>query len=333
MMIILKNVLKSIKNDFLKPEYENRQILSRKYAFNNKVSCVIYYNNILHTCEVGFSFKSENNIINKFPKWKGINYKISLVEDINCEENYIIFQQLEDYDIKIFITVMQDLIDNISMCKNLNDIPKIIIKILVKWKRFFSINNQVVLSEANQQGLYGELVFLLNLIEAYGERSLLFWTGYNSETHDFYVYKNAVEIKTTSSEYNIATISNKYQLDTNDVIGNLYLMFISLKKSLVDGETIPDIINKILNKISDDELRENFEEMLFKYGYINSSADLYTHRFRIREVIYYDIEDGFPRITKDLISNKIVNVTYKLDLNGCEDFIIQENDFIRKLKE
>lgn len=335
-MNFLSKIFVEIINDFTKEEYKNQHILSRKYVFDNSIVCIMYYNNRLSTREVAFRLPKDFNssVVSKFPNWKGINVVLSNIDYEKDNEIFIVFQQLPNYDSFIYETVIQDLIDDLLACIDTRTIINVIGKALTKWKQFFVMNNEAIMSDVKQQGLYGELILLNKLVKKYGDKALGFWTGCNGETHDFYINGDAIEVKTTSSNNgNVATISNEYQLDNNDVSGELYLMFASLRRSKTDGETVPEIVKRISDQISDIEAIEIFNEMLFKYGYIKNLSEFYQIGFREREIRFFHIKEDFPKITKSSIANNIGSVSYVINLDACDRFLVLESKFINRLKE
>jgi predicted AAA+ superfamily ATPase len=98
---------------------------------------------------------------------------------------------------------------------------------LGKWKKFFALNTEIIMSEQMQEGLYGELLVLQKLIYKFGEEAVSYWSGADKETHDFYINGSAVEVKTTASKSTEKIrISSEHQLNPSDVVGTLSCMLI-----------------------------------------------------------------------------------------------------------
>lgn len=335
-MNYLSNIFNDIINDFTKEEYSNQRILSRRFVLDNDIIFIVYYNNNNHTKELAIRINKNFNkdVVLKYPNWNGIDVVISEIKSGSDEGFYLAFKQLEDSDENIYDAILEDIIENVKLIQSYQQVINTVGKVLVKWKQFFNIHNELVMSDIRQQGLYSELIFLEKLIDVYGEKALNFWSGCNFETHDFYISGDAIEIKSTSANNTSnVTISNEYQLDNNDVNGDLYLMFVTLRKSLSDGETIPLLVQRILNKLQSSTSLEIFEEKLFKYGYLLRNPKIYKIGFVIRDIKYFEVSDEFPSITKAKLPNVISNVSYKLNLNGCDRFTILQESLIERLKE
>lgn len=329
-MISLINVLEDIKNDFVKEQYRNSNILTRRFVLikGNVISVSLNKNTDL--CELGIDIPEETTSeeLNSFPKWKGMEGKDNIVTEKEGIKRVLSFEQLGGYDQVIFINVMQD------VCENLEHVDKNVCvstvkRTLQKWSVFFQFEKDYVLSANVQQGLYSELSVLEKMIKQNGNKALAYWTGYNSESHDFYIGKDAVEIKSSSAKGpEKVKISNEYQLDDTGVIGLLYLLYISIKKSEADGEMLPEIIERIMLQL-DYSQKEMFKEKLFKVGYVYSMPELYTYHFRVREESCFMVKDNFPRIIPKNISKGIGTVEYVVSLDACRSYMIEIESFYK----
>lgn len=332
----LSSIFNEIKKDFNKEEYKRQKSLSRRFIFDNGIVFIAYFNNYFKSKEISVRMPNsyDKSVVSKFPNWKGIDLSIIKIDYGSDKGIYISFQQLSGYDDNIYDTVIEDMLKNLENATDERQSINVIGKVLVKWKQFFVMQHELVMPEIKQQGLFGELLFLEKMIHKYGNKALGFWSGCNAETHDFYISGDAVEVKTTSvNSANKVTISNEYQLDNNDIAGKLYLVFIALRKSESDGETIPILVERIINKLTTNESLEIFEERLFKYGYLLKCPEMYKIGFSKREIRYFQVNNKFPKLTRAVIPKGITNVNYILNLDGCDEFVILEEELICELKE
>jgi len=329
-MISLNSIVEDIKEDFKKPQYVNSVALSRRFVLANDNIVTVAFNKNTMLCEVAIEIPNETSLdeLNALPKWKGMEEKSTIVPDGGRMSRYLSFNQLDGYDSSIFITLMQDVCDEIDKV----GIEKCIATIkatLQKWSIFFQFDRDYVLSANAQQGLYGELWFLEKMILKYGAKALSGWTGYNLEAHDFYYGKDAIEVKTSSAKGpEKVKISNEYQLEDSGVSGVLYLLYISMKKSEVDGERLPDITNRIMRLLDENQIHA-FKENLFKVGYVYMMPELYKYHFKVREESFFTVKDGFPRITSKNISKGIGAVDYVLSLDACRSYMIETEAFFK----
>ena len=329
-MISLTNILEDIKNDFVKEQYRNSIVLTRRFVLAKGNVISVSMNKNTDLCGIGIDIPDETTYeeLNSLPKWKGMEGKDNIVTEKTGTKRVLSFEQLEGYDQTIFVNVMKDVCDNLEFVDKRGGVSTIKYT-LQKWSVFFQFEKDYVLSANVQQGLYSELTVLEKMIKKNGNKALAYWTGYNSESHDFYIGKDAVEIKSSSAKGpEKVKISNEYQLDDSGVMGLLYLLYLSIKKSEVDGEMLPEIVERIMIQL-DCSQKEMFKEKLLKVGYVYSMPELYTYHFRVREESCFMVKGNFPRITPKNIHKRIGAVEYVVSLDACRSYMIEIESFYK----
>lgn len=329
-MISLTNILEDIKNDFVKEQYRNAIVLTRRFVLAKGNVISVSMNKNTDLCGIGIDIPDETTYeeLNSLPKWKGMEGKDNIVTEKTGTKRVLSFEQLEGYDQTIFVNVMKDVCDNLEFVDKRGGVSTIKYT-LQKWSVFFQFEKDYVLSANVQQGLYSELTVLEKMIKKNGNKALAYWTGYNSESHDFYIGKDAVEIKSSSAKGpEKVKISNEYQLDDSGVMGLLYLLYLSIKKSEVDGEMLPEIVERIMIQL-DCSQKEMFKEKLLKVGYVYSMPELYTYHFRVREESCFMVKGNFPRITPKNIHKGIGAVEYVVSLDACRSYMIEIESFYK----
>ena len=329
-MISLTNILEDIKNDFVKEQYRNSIVLTRRFVLAKGNVISVSMNKNTDLCGIGIDIPDETTYeeLNSLPKWKGMEGKDNKKKKKTGTKRVLSFEQLEGYDQTIFVNVMKDVCDNLEFVDKRGGVSTIKYT-LQKWSVFFQFEKDYVLSANVQQGLYSELTVLEKMIKKNGNKALAYWTGYNSESHDFYIGKDAVEIKSSSAKGpEKVKISNEYQLDDSGVMGLLYLLYLSIKKSEVDGEMLPEIVERIMIQL-DCSQKEMFKEKLLKVGYVYSMPELYTYHFRVREESCFMVKGNFPRITPKNIHKGIGAVEYVVSLDACRSYMIEIESFYK----
>lgn len=336
-MNYINEMYRNIEADFILPIYADKKKLSRSKILENSIRTIFFVDKDRRTREFGVKLEKNYSIeiINSLPKWNGIEICVERMHDYE-QDTYdcIVFQQLDDYEKYIFEIIVDDIYNALNCLSNTEKITATIMGILIKWKKFFLIQQEIKMSEIKQQGLYGELVLLEKLTEKYGGQAVYWWTGCNMETHDFYVDSNAIEVKTTCAKgpYKI-NISSEFQLDSLDVNGTLFLQFYVLRKSETDGERLPEIIIRIKDMLMGQQnCIDELSSKLFKYGYIERHPELYNIGFKQREIYNYEIREKFPKITCRDLPAGIGGITYTLSLSSCEQFHINEDYMYMRLK-
>ncbi|MCY4556404.1 MAG: PD-(D/E)XK motif protein [Chloroflexi bacterium] len=154
------------------------------------------------------------------------------------------------------------------------------------------------LTEHQELGLYGELVILGNLIDSVGERSAIgSWRGPAREEHDFGLGEFDVEVKTTLSEDRSHRISSLTQLEPSPE-RDLWLVSMQLTTSGVCGTTLPELIERTMNRLSDPASKAQFADRLAGAGWDPDHSHLYTRTFVQRSpALAFRVTHEFPAIT------------------------------------
>ncbi|WHH57176.1 PD-(D/E)XK motif protein [Petroclostridium sp. X23] len=332
--MLLTNIFEDISQDFDKLQYQNAKVLSRRFVFQNGCAILVNLHKESKLGEVGYLLPDSYNIteLKEMPKWKGMEQRISTIAENGNSKQYLFFSQLQGYEPRIFLILMQDIIDIIDECEDFSKLVLSMRLVLNKWNSFFQDKKELVLSENKQQGLYGELYVLEKLIALKGNGALKCWTGFNAEAHDFYIKSNALEVKSSSAKGpdNIS-ISSEYQLDDSGLLGRLFLIYLKLKKSTQDGETLPVIVERIVSRLGITD-KTDLIDKLFKVGYIYQFPELYNFHFVLRDESCYEVKEGFPRIIPKTLSKGIGCVDYVVSLDACSQYQIAIESFYKEVK-
>lgn len=298
------------------------KIISRKIQLNNGISMVFSINQSTLNRSLYISVGKQIGMFTT-PNWKGVEIsfaKLNAYDDLV----YLALEQQTGSETYIFESIIDDIKTTIEKVEDEAHAINELKKVLNKWEKFFLVESSLKLSAEKEIGLIGELFFLTELIGLLGSDSINYWTGSEGEIHDFYTHKNAIEIKTTTSQmpYKV-TISNVHQLDEKDVVGELFLRFYAFRKSSTDGIKIPDVIDNIRLLLAKDKNNlDKFENKLTRYGYNELGRHLYTDGFFIRDNKCFQIKGDFPRIISRDLKNGIGDLKYSIAINSCSRFEI-----------
>ena len=80
-------------------------------------------------------------------------------------------------------------------------------------------------------------------------------------------------------------------------------------------------------------LANEFLLKLAKVKYFEIHKDEYTQKYSVDKANYFEVRDDFPYIKKVEIPDELsdLSITYKIDLEKCEDFRINEEQLINKI--
>lgn len=330
-------IYQEIISDFKRPENSNSLLLNRSILLKNKIRIVyiVTAKDMQRTIAIMLPESCKKEPLSLFPKWYGIEFSYNYIteyQNINNENEYIIISQSKNYDSGIFEIIADDISNQLEKINTKQEMFSCLFNTLNKWKKFFTLNSNILMSEQKQEGLYGELLVLKKLIYNFGNEVISCWSGADKETHDFYINSSAIEVKTiTAKSIEKIKISSEYQLDPKDVDNTLFLYVNMVRKSNTDGETLSVIIESIQNRLSE-PYKSLFLDKLFQYGYIPSCEEKYTVGFHLRTYRVYIVQSNFPNIVPDKIDKGISEVTYSLDLNVCTECTTTWDDAIKILK-
>jgi hypothetical protein len=225
----------------------------------------------------------------------------------------------EDF-LDIFYYFCDDLVRS-SMEVSVSEGLDFIINRYEKW-RVFSKNNLTHLSEMSIKGLIGELLFLKHAFTLYCSQSeaISAWTGTEPTKKDFTFNDYWYEIKVSSNQQ--VTISSFDQLESKY---NGYLVVTRFEKLSPKGMGISlnKLVEDILSQISLQTDRDSFFIKLIDADYYKS--DYYDDFiYQVIETNLYEINEKFPKIEKDKLDNRIVEVKYTIDLTGLKNIPLED---------
>lgn len=287
---------------------------------------------------IAFSYcKSVKVSVESFKKLKELNVK-SVPDSTYGTNNLLIIQLISKVNRDVFACLCDNLINVIKDARTEHDAVRVVVNQLECWQALFDKVALGGISLSEQQGLYGELVYLGKLINCHilsKIDSLKIWVGVDKAMRDFQGAGWAVEVKTSSTNNaGEITINGKRQLDEM-LLENLFLFHLSLEVSRMNGETLNDKVDEIRALFSDDAMAlNNFNAKLFEAGYIDSQRWLYEDRcYKTRAEHIYHIANEFPRIKERELRNGINDVVYTIDVSICDEYLLSESEHFKVIQE
>jgi hypothetical protein len=268
---------------------------------------------------------SEVKFPKKIPKLKGIDVLLPFTGDDGKTRLILRLNNREDWD--IFHSLCLDLLGATNECGSEESVVAVIIHRLERWHVFLKRNRTKMLTEPEQKGLIGELLFLRDyLLQRFSiSEALSFWQGPLDAPQDFCIGETAVEVKCQlGTSKPLIRISSINQLHTQ--LERLYLFVVTLGKSYQTADNVinlPIIINEIRESIQkiQPSASDVFEVLLLNAGYMDLE-EYSSYFFVISGYKFYEVTDDFPRLYPASIPDGIANVTMDLMLEKCSKFII-----------
>ena len=240
--------------------------------------------------------------------------------------------EITDWD--IFYILCEDLLQSSDSSQNQKSMLNIVYNRLLRWQKLFRKFGKKLLSDAEQQGLIGELYFLKNhLLNTFSDtEALSFWRGPFGEQQDFGLGNIAIEVKSkqgTSAPY--IQISSMDQLDCQ--LESCFLYVVTLKsapKSISEAFSLNKIIEDIKSSLNDSNDIDVFENLLAEAGYMDL-PEYSEKNYLISNESVFEVKDGFPRLQAKDIPTGVISVQYKIEIKECKPFSVTLEEFSKRV--
>lgn len=248
--------------------------------------------------------------------------------------SYFVITMEKDYLLEFFYTFCCYLDDEFtSTNKSLGSVIKDVTK---KWKELTKEQRSI---KELEKGLLGELWFLSNLVENFGQNYIKYWRGFGGDRHDFRIKDSEFEIKTTSSDTRQHYISSINQLEPSlDCNLSLISIQIAPTKSEKNSISVVKLINKIESGLTHFNL-SLFHSNLIEYvsEEINFIKKLNTKYVFSSTPMIINVDENFPKISnqeflKLKYHERISDLKYRLNVEGIGQSISNQ-EFQKVIKD
>lgn len=198
---------------------------------------------------------------------------------------------------------------------------RIVIQHLQRWQDILKAGRSRLLSEAEQVGLFGELVMLRDVFleNLRPSEAVMCWTGPFPDEQDFGYSGSIVEVKTTrSTKDSNFSVSSFDQLDTSS--GNLSLVFQTVAifdDSPPNALTLNELVQSIQEQLGDNLSAIN--ELLTRLKLMRYDPDPeYDKRsFVLVSRRFFEVTGDFPRIERSDLRPGISKGSYTVQVEAC----------------
>ena len=260
-------------------------------------------------------FQSETATLERrFPLLKGIA--------IEPSKDRLLLRLLENNDVEIFTTLCWSLIERTRQITSKNQVVDVIVSHLERWQRFLGRADSGLLSDQEVRGLLGELTFLENeLLTRFGSEAVNFWHGPSGHPQDFAICTTLFEVKSRlAGAAPVLTISSAEQLWHES--GDLYLVAYTIGQAnehAVSAVSLASVVARIRLTLAGSPLVDHFEDRLMQIRYFDHPE--YDRKYYlISPPDFYEVRDGFPRITADAVPQGVRKVNYGVEIAACLPF-------------
>ncbi len=272
----------------------------------------------------------------KYDVWRPISLPVfKNIRVVDNKNKATIAIELLDLDLcDIFLKVCQDIIYSLQDVSSKASRRACIFR-LEKWSSFLR-TSRARLSPEEQKGLIAELRFLErdSLVVHNEHDAICGWSGPELGARDFEYGQVLVEIKSKRSSANTSiAISSEEQLNVNES-EQLFLCVIELNSTTAEddkGFSLTDVVDEVRGSLESSLQRSALESKLAKIGYFDED-DYSDTRWSEGETYYYAVLDGFPKIDSQLCSPGVNRVTYQVDLDYCEKYLVDREQVINAMR-
>lgn len=327
----------SIKSDFeelLKkngnPDQRIRKRIDKSAPIKIYAACVFPHKNLI--LEIGPIKNAWLPHGFQKPRIKGISVYLKSMDKLPGGDVTLLLELQQNEAVDVFSVFAARVCEEIDGIVKPELAVKAVIALIEKWKEFFSGGTDI-LSDERQTGLYGELYLLQHFSAAGIEigKVINAWTGSKKTSQDYEFGSVAIEVKSSAAvDTSRVNITNSRQLDDTG-LDDLFLSRILLDVRQGEENTLPSLISLIRQSIqnSSPESSLDFEEKLLVAGYQDKHVEQYSNRtYTERELVFYKVVEGFPRLLIRDLPESITKVSYELTLDACHDFIVEDKKVI-----
>ena len=234
----------------------------------------------------------------------------------------VIFELRDGEFSDVFDTFLFDLVAS-SINATTEMAAMIVVQRLKRWSELFKSRIEDKLSAAEILGLRAELSVVRQLLKSGWDHHVVIkgWRGPEGDATDIGLDSMRIEVKASwATSHNRVEISSADQLDTDEK--PLFLARILLNASDDAGESINDLVRSIEGMIeANGSSPIEFRSKLMLAGFVDE-RDQFDESYEESEGRWYEIRDGFPRITTEMLAPQITNVRYRIELGTLNEFLV-----------
>jgi hypothetical protein len=233
------------------------------------------------------------------------------------------FELLRDEQQGVFAILCCDVIEHSRPAANEKEALKLVISRYKQWSKLLETQRSGLMDEHSRKGLLGELLFLEQRIRTSNAalETVQGWSGAESADQDFMYSDGWYEIKSIVTSAQSVSISSLEQLDCAD---NGDLVVIRIDKSAPEragAVSLYEVVQRIKDALSaETSALDLFQTKLMAYGYLDLQEydeQKYTHS----NTQHYEVDNSFPRLTKNNVPPQIVAAHYEVDIASLVDWL------------
>lgn len=239
--------------------------------------------------------------------------------------------------LEIFAALGRDVCDRFLAAQDEAAGVRALLARLNTWQRFLERFGLNLLSVEEQARLFAELLLLetelVPLIGATG--AVRAWRGPFGEPHDFRSHDVAIEVKAAAThDASSFRVSNLQQLEPGSARA-LFLVQSSLGLDASAGLCLTELVSRVRATlgVADPGAATEFDASLLEAGYLDMQAEAYRERRYVeRNRRWFEVRDGFPRLTCSSVPAGILTARYSVSIATCAAFEVDSQTARKRIQ-
>lgn len=266
----------------------------------------------------------------EYPEGNGFEVRPERLGQSRASHVRLCFTRTGDGNRDLFAILAEDVATRVASQADASMAVHALLLRIRMWQAFLRRHVGARLSDAEETGLVGELLFLTGVLAPNSDIAALVdsWQGPLGGLHDFSLGNASIEVKASLGRETVR-ISSLDQLDDRHV-APLFLAALVLRKDA--GRTLPELVDDVRALVRDGAPThaQALEDRVLSAGYIDAHAGLYECRFAAHSVTVYRVAEAFPRLTRDTVPAGITEGCYDVALPAAAPFRVETDVAVRE---
>lgn len=205
-----------------------------------------------------------------------------------------------------------------------------------RWQELLRTVGRDGLGAEARRGLYGELVVLEHVLDTLPEMTAVeSWIGPTGANQDFQLPRMAIEVKSSAAKQpRSVRMASERQLDDTGVPRLLLCLAALDERRGGSGESLNARVRKLRERLTEVPARARLDRLLIQAGYLPAHHGMYDEpRYTVRETCFWQVREGFPRLTGTALPEGVSDCTYQVSLTGLDAYRVPEEEVKRLMGE
>lgn len=226
----------------------------------------------------------------------------------------------------VFMALAVDVASALTSARTQGNVAATMLSRVERWQRFLELHGPDGLSEAQQAGLFAELIVLRELLTAgnwTSRESVEGWKGPDRGPQDFVLPSGSIEVKSTTAQSPSSLVVNNLDQLLESRGLSLVLMLLVLGANASVGPTLPELVREVSRMAGD--ASDLLWSRLHTAGYISEHDPLYElPRYQVLATKAFLVREDFPRLIRPQVDARILAASYSISLQGLDGFEIAD---------